>query len=66
MSERFAPGRDTLLIYSFMFGPDREESCRICTGFLSLLDPAAKTIADGLDTDVLRRAGYPRRQSTWW
>jgi predicted dithiol-disulfide oxidoreductase (DUF899 family) len=43
MSELFARGRDTLLIYSFMFGPDREESCRMCTGFLSLLDPAAKT-----------------------
>ena len=24
MSELFARGRDTLLIYSFMFGPDRE------------------------------------------
>ena len=60
MSELFARGRDTLLIYSFMFGPDREESCRMCTGFLSLLDPRLpRQIADGLDPDVLRRAGYP-------
>ena len=43
MSELFARGRDTPLIHSFLFGTDREESCRTCTGFLSLLDPAAKT-----------------------
>jgi predicted dithiol-disulfide oxidoreductase (DUF899 family) len=49
MSELFEPGRDTLLIYSFMFGPDREEACPMCTAFLSLLDPAAKQIAEGLD-----------------
>jgi predicted dithiol-disulfide oxidoreductase (DUF899 family) len=43
ISELFAPGRDTLLIYSFLFAPDREEACRMCTAFLSLLDPAANT-----------------------
>ena len=59
MSELFEPGEDTLLIYSFMFGPDREEACPMCTAFLSLLDPAARQIAEGLDPDVLRRAGYP-------
>ena len=70
MSELFEPGEDTLLIYSFMFGPDREEACPMCMAFLSLLDPAARQIAEGLDPDVLRRAGYPeipRRPSTsWW
>ena len=59
MSELFEPGRDTLLIYSFMFGPDRDEACPMCTAFLSLLDPAAKQIAEGLDPEVLRQAGYP-------
>jgi predicted dithiol-disulfide oxidoreductase (DUF899 family) len=59
MSELFEPGKDTLLIYSFMFGPDREEACPICTAFLDLLDPAAKQIANGLDPEVLKRAGYP-------
>lgn len=59
MSELFEPGRDTLMIYSFMFGPDREEACPMCTAGLSLLDPAAKHIAEGLDPAVLERAGYP-------
>lgn len=59
MSELFAPGKDTLLVYSFMFGPDREEACPMCTAGLSLLDPAAKQIAEGLDPEVLERAGYP-------
>ena len=35
MSELFEPGKDTLLIYSFMFGPDREEACPMCTAFLA-------------------------------
>jgi predicted dithiol-disulfide oxidoreductase (DUF899 family) len=59
MSELFEPGKDTLLVYSFMFGPDREEACPMCTAFLGLLDPAAKQIVEGLDADVLKRAGYP-------
>ena len=59
MSELFEPGRDALMIYSFMFGPDRQEACPMCTAFLGLLDPAAKQIAEGLDPEVLKRAGYP-------
>jgi predicted dithiol-disulfide oxidoreductase (DUF899 family) len=27
MSELFAPGKDTLIIYSFMYGPQMEEPC---------------------------------------
>jgi predicted dithiol-disulfide oxidoreductase (DUF899 family) len=69
LSELFDPGRDTLLIYSSVFGPDREEACPMCTAFLSLLDAAARQIADGLDPEVLERAGYPEtppRPSTSW
>ena len=34
LSELFAPGKDTLAIYSFMFGPERERPCPGCTHFL--------------------------------
>src|ERR1700730_7848069 len=37
-SELFAPGKDTLAIYSFMYGPEREEPCPGCTHFLDGLD----------------------------
>src|SRR5262245_10747208 len=33
LSGLFAPGRDTLAIYSFMFGPERERPCPGCTHF---------------------------------
>ena len=39
LSELFAPGKDTLAIYSFMFGPERERPCPGCTHFLDSLDP---------------------------
>ena len=42
LSELFAPGKDTLAIYSFMFGPERAEPCPGCTHFLDGLDGAAE------------------------
>ena len=45
LSELFAPGKDTLAIYSFMFGPERERPCPGCTHFLDGLDGAARHIA---------------------
>jgi predicted dithiol-disulfide oxidoreductase (DUF899 family) len=59
MSELFEPGRETLLVYSFMFGPEREDACPMCTAWLDVLDPAAKLIAEGLDAELLARSGYP-------
>src|SRR5688500_15968299 len=34
LSELFAPGKDTLAIYSFMYGPERVRPCNGCTPFL--------------------------------
>ena len=42
LSELFAPGKNTLAIYSFMFGPERERPCPGCTHFLDSLDGAAR------------------------
>ena len=47
-SELFAPGKDTLAIYSFMFGPERAEPCPGCTHFLDGLNGAA-LLGDTLD-----------------
>lgn len=33
-SELFA-GKDTLIVYSYMFGPERQEPCPMCTSMLS-------------------------------
>jgi predicted dithiol-disulfide oxidoreductase (DUF899 family) len=33
-SELFAPGKDTLFLYSFMYSPDMAEPCPMCSAFL--------------------------------
>jgi predicted dithiol-disulfide oxidoreductase (DUF899 family) len=49
LSELFAPGRDSLLIYGFMFGPKMDRACPICTSFLDSLDGAAPHIAQRMN-----------------
>jgi predicted dithiol-disulfide oxidoreductase (DUF899 family) len=38
LSELFADGKDTLLVYSFMFGPEMKSACSSCTSILDGLD----------------------------
>jgi predicted dithiol-disulfide oxidoreductase (DUF899 family) len=61
MSELFAPGKDTLAIYSFMFGPERERPCPGCTHFLDCLDGAVRHTREPNVEHVRRHARGPRR-----
>lgn len=38
LSELFAPGKDSLILYSYMFGPQMEAPCPLCTSMLDGLD----------------------------
>jgi len=60
LSELFDPGKDTLAIYSFMFGPEREEPCPGCTHFLDGLDGAVGHIAQRLSLAVVAKSPLPR------
>jgi predicted dithiol-disulfide oxidoreductase (DUF899 family) len=60
LSELFDPGKDTLAIYSFMFGPEREEPCPGCTHFLDGLDGAAGHIAQRLSLAVVAKSPLAR------
>jgi predicted dithiol-disulfide oxidoreductase (DUF899 family) len=40
-SELFAPGKDTLFLYSFMYGPDMDAACPMCTAIIDALDGQA-------------------------
>jgi predicted dithiol-disulfide oxidoreductase (DUF899 family) len=40
LSGLFAPGKDTLLLYSYMFGPQMEAPCPSCTSIIDSLDGA--------------------------
>ena len=42
LSELFAPGKDSLVLYSFMYGPERKRPCPGCTHTLDSLDGVAR------------------------
>lgn len=60
LSELFAPGKDTLAVYSFMFGPERERPCPGCTHFLDALDGAARHAAQRVNLAVVAKSPLPR------
>ena len=60
LSELFEPGKDTLAIYSFMFGPERERPCSGCTHFLDSLDGASRHIDQRINLAVVAKSPLPR------
>ena len=60
LSELFAPGKDTLAIYSFMFGPERERPCPGCTHFIDGLDGASRHIDQRINLAVVAKSPLPR------
>jgi predicted dithiol-disulfide oxidoreductase (DUF899 family) len=63
LSALFAPGKDTLAIYSFMYGPDRERPCPGCTHFLDGLDGEAEHIVQRINLAVVAKSPLPRIQA---
>ena len=60
LSELFVPGKDTLAIYSFMYGPERERPCPGCTHFLDSLDGAARHACQRINLAVVAKSPLPR------
>jgi predicted dithiol-disulfide oxidoreductase (DUF899 family) len=62
LSELFAPGKDSLAIYNFMFpsAPDDEGPCPSCTQFLDSFDGAAEHIAQRVNLVIVAKAPLPR------
>lgn len=60
LSELFAPGKDTLVIYNFMYGPNMERACPSCTAFLDSLDGAAEHISQRVNLAVVAKSPLPR------
>jgi predicted dithiol-disulfide oxidoreductase (DUF899 family) len=56
LSELFTPGMDTLAIYSFMYGPERERPCPGCTHFLDSLDGAMRHIRERVNFVVVAKS----------
>jgi predicted dithiol-disulfide oxidoreductase (DUF899 family) len=68
LSELFAPGKDSLVIYSFMFPRDpgddrpgqRDGPCPSCVGLLDQLDGAAEHAAQHINLAIVAKAPLPR------
>jgi predicted dithiol-disulfide oxidoreductase (DUF899 family) len=51
-SELFAPGKNSLVLYSFMYGPAMEKPCPMCTAMLDSLNGAAPHAAQRVNLAV--------------
>jgi predicted dithiol-disulfide oxidoreductase (DUF899 family) len=60
LSALFEPGKDTLAIYSFMYGPERERPCPGCTHFLDGLDGQMEHIVQRINLAVVAKSPLPR------
>jgi|ERR1700678_928191 predicted dithiol-disulfide oxidoreductase (DUF899 family) len=52
--------KETLIIYSFMFGPERERPCPVCTSMLSAWDGTARNISQLVALAVVARSPIER------
>lgn len=59
-SELFAPGKDTLVIYSFMFGPRMKAACPMCTSILDALDGETPHVRDRVNFAVVAKSPIDR------
>lgn len=60
LSDLFAPGKDSLFLYSYMYGPEMEEPCVMCTSILDGLEGNAPHIEQRMNLAVAARSPIER------
>jgi len=60
LSELFAPGKNTLILYSFMYGPAMAHACPSCTSIIDSLDGAATHVNQRVNLAVVAKSPLPR------
>jgi predicted dithiol-disulfide oxidoreductase (DUF899 family) len=63
MSELFAPGKDTLALYSYMFSPQMKEPCVSCTSMLDSMNGAAQHAVQRINLVVVAKSPLARVQT---
>jgi predicted dithiol-disulfide oxidoreductase (DUF899 family) len=63
LSQLFAPGKDTLVLYGFMFGPAMEKACPMCTAFLDGLNGNATHLMRRVSLAVVAKSPIARVQA---
>jgi len=70
LADLFAPGQNTLLLYSYMYGPQMKQPCPMCTSFLDGLNGNAQHIRQRASLAVVAKSPIARirevaRQREW-
>jgi predicted dithiol-disulfide oxidoreductase (DUF899 family) len=60
LSELFAAGRDSLLLYSYMYGPKQDNPCVMCTSIVDSLNGNAQHITQRMNLAVVARSPIER------
>lgn len=64
LSELFSPGQDTLVLYSYMFGPQMAAPCVSCTSILDGLNGSAPHIRQRINFAVVAKSPIARLRET--
>jgi predicted dithiol-disulfide oxidoreductase (DUF899 family) len=56
LSELFAPGKDELIVIHFMFAPDAENACRMCTMWADGYDAVTPHVSDKANLVLVAKA----------
>jgi predicted dithiol-disulfide oxidoreductase (DUF899 family) len=60
LSQLFAPGKDTLVLYSYMYGPKMKTPCVMCTAMLDGLDGQAAHVVQRVNFAIVARSPLTR------
>ncbi|HEY1990864.1 MAG TPA: DUF899 family protein, partial [Gammaproteobacteria bacterium] len=60
LSELFAPGKDTLLLYNYMYSLAMPNPCPMCTSIIDSLDGAAPHVGQRANIAVVAKSPLPR------
>jgi len=60
LSQLFQLGQDTLVVYSFMYGPNMKQACTSCTSILDGLDGSARHITNKVSLAVVAKSPIER------
>ena len=60
LSELFADGKDSLIVYSYMFGPQMKSPCVMCTSILDALDGEAPHVVQRVNLAVVAKSPIER------
>ena len=60
LSQLFADGKDTLMLYSFMYGPEMKAPCVMCTSMLDALDGETPHVVERVNLAVVAKSPAER------